>query len=323
MPPKNPVTLQINVAPVDLPYASHTLPHQMRAWAGQVEEILFTFDLHRTARGGHFGEGWHERRTPMRELLEQLCREHPGARIAEVDYTPSHMQRLADDFTAGSPIPAKDTKGAPFYPYLYGLHKARNDLVFHLDSDLMFGGASQSWIAEARTLLAENADVLACNPLPGPPTADGSLHREPAPRFEFSSPAYVFKTLTTRLFLIDRERLRERVLPLPLLGPIRPISGAKARLHGNPPYRAAELSISEAMSSAGLCRVDLLGVAPGMWSLHPPYRSEEFFRALPDLIERIENDDIPEGQRGDYELNDSMFDWSHARRRSKLRRLWA
>jgi hypothetical protein len=318
----SPVTLQINVAPVDLPHASDILPHQMRAWGSQVQEILFTFDLHRTPRGGHFGEGWDERRTPMRELLEQLCREHPGARVAEVDYTPERMQRLADDFTGGSPIPAKDTKGAPFYPYLYGLHEARNDLVFHLDSDLMFGGTSQTWIDEARMLLAGHGDVLACSPLPGPPTADGSLHRETAARFDHSSPAYIFKTLSTRLFLIDRQRLRERVLPLRLLGPIRPISGAKARLHGNPPYRAAELSISEAMSAASLYRVDLLGAAPGMWSVHPPYRSEEFYRALPGLIERIENDDIPEAQRGDYELNDSMFDWSRARRRTKVRRLW-
>ena len=251
----SPVTLQINVAPVDLPHATDILPHQMRAWGSQVQEILFTFDLHRTPRGGHFGEGWDERRTPMRELLEQLCREQPDARIAEVDYAPERMQSLADDFTAGSPIPAKDTKGAPFYPYLYGLHEARHDLVFHLDSDLIFGGASQTWIDEARTLLAGHGDVLACSPLPGPPTADGSLHRETAPRFDHSSPAYVFKTLSTRLFMIDRQRLRERVLPLRLLGPIRPVSGAKARLHGNPPYRAAELSISEAMSAAGLYRV--------------------------------------------------------------------
>lgn len=319
----SPVTLQINVAPVDLPLARDILPHQIRAWGGQVEEILFTFDLHRTPRGGHFGEGWDERREPMRDLLEELCREHPGARIAEVDYTPERMKTLADDFTAGSPIPAKDTKGAPFYPYLYGLHEARNDLVFHLDSDLMFGGFSQTWIGDARTLLAGHGDVLACSPLPGPPTADGVLHREPAPRFDYSSRAYVFQTLSTRLFLIDRERLRERVLPLRLLGPLRPISGAKARLHGNPPYRAAELSISEAMSAAGLYRVDLLGAAPGMWSLHPPYRSQEFYRALPGLLERIEQDDIPEAQRGDYELNDSMFDWSRARRRRMVRRLWA
>lgn len=323
MPELGPVTLQINVAPTDFPHAVHILPHQLRQWGRQVDEVLFTFDLHRTARGGRFGEGWEERLAPMRALLDDLCRDHPHARISEVDYGLEKMSEVASRFTAGRSIPAKDTKGAPLYPYFYGLHEARNDLVFHLDSDLMFGGGSQTWIGEAVGVLTEKTDVLACAPLAGPPTSDGRRRREPAPRIEHNSLAFRFDTVSSRLLLIDLERLRERVLPLHLLGPARQLSRAKARLHGNPPYRAAELTISEAMSRAGLYRVDLLGAAPGMWSLHPPFRSEQFYAALPGLIEQIERGDVPDAQRGDYELNDSMFDWSRARRRAMLRRLWA
>jgi hypothetical protein len=288
-----------------------------------VDEVLFTFDLHRTSRGGRFGEGWEERRAPMADVLDDLCSAWSNARVVEVDYSPEKAHEVASAFTAGSPIPPKDTKGAPFYPYFYGLHEARHDLVFHLDSDVMFGGCSQSWVEEACKLMAENPDVLACNPLPGPPRDDGGLRRQAAPRFEHNSPAFRFRTLSTRLFLIDRQRLRDRVLPLRLLGPVRPLSRAKAALHGNPPFRAAELAIGEAMSRAGLSRVDLLGAAPGMWSVHPPYRSEQFYLELPRLIERIEAGDVPDAQRGDYELNDSMFNWSRERRRAILRRLWA
>ncbi len=323
MPQVSPVTLQINVAPTDFPHAVSILPHQLRQWGGQVQEIIFSFDLHRTARGGRFGEGWEERREPMRRLLEELCREHPGARVVEVDYRPETMREVARTFTDGSVLPAKDTKGAPFYPYFHGLHVARNDLVFHLDSDLMFGGASQSWVAEACALLAENHDVLACSPLPGPPAADGQLRGQPASRFNHGLFAFRFTTLSTRLFLIDRGRLRERLLPLRLTGPLRSISRIKARMHGNPPYRAAELTISDAMRAAGLYRVDFLGAAPGMWSLHPPFRSREFYGELPRLLERIEAGTVPDAQRGDYEINDSMFDWSSARRRAWVRRLWA
>jgi hypothetical protein len=323
MPPMSPVTLQINVAPTDFPHAVSILSHQLRQWGGQVQEIIFSFDLHRTAHGGRFGEGWEERREPMRGLLEELCREHPRARVVEVDYRPEIVREVAQAFTDGPTIPAKDTKGAPFYPYFHGLHVARNDLVLHLDSDLMFGGASQSWVAEACALLAENPDVLACSPLPGPPTADGQLCGQTAPRFDHDLFAFRFSTLSTRLFLLDRGRLRERLLPLRLLGPVRLVSRIKAQLHGNPTYRAAELVISEAMRAAGLYRVDFLGAPPGMWSLHPPYRSQKFYRELPRLIERIETGDVPDAQRGDYDINDSMFDWSGARRRAQLRRLWA
>jgi hypothetical protein len=317
------VTLQINVAPTDFPHAVSILPHQIRQWGRQVQEIVFTLDLHRTARGGRFAEGWEERRGPMLELLGDLCREHPSARVVEVDYTPETVRDVARAFTNGTSMPAKDTKGAPFYPYFHGLHVARNDLIFHLDSDIMFGGSSQTWVAEACELLAEREEVLACNPLPGPPAPDGRLRGQSASPFEHGLPAFRFATLNTRLFLIDRVRLRERLLPLRLLGPMRLVSHLKARLHGNPPYRAAELTISEAMRAAGLCRVDFLGRPPGVWSLHPPYRSARFYEELPAMIKRIEADLVPDAQRGDYEVNDSMFDWSSARRRARIRRLWA
>ena len=319
----SPVTLQINVAPTDLPHAVSILPHQLRQWSGQVQEIIFTLDLHRTTRGGRFAEGWEERREPMLGLLEDLCREYPTARVAQVDYASETVQDVARAFTNETSMPAKDTKGAPFYPYFYGLHVARNDLIFHLDSDIMFGGSSQTWVAEACRLLAEREEVLACSPLPGPPAPDGRLRNQTALPFEYDLAAFCFSTLNTRLCLIDRHRLRERLLPLQLLGPMRLVSRLKARLHGNPPYRAAELTISAAMGAAGLCRVDFLGADPGVWSLHPPYRSPEFYRDLPAMIQRIEAGEVPDAQRGDYEINDSMFDWSRARRKARIRRLWA
>jgi hypothetical protein len=319
----SPATLQINVAPTDLPHAVHTLPHQLRQWGGQVQEILFTFDLHRTAHGGRFGEGWQERLEPMQQLLEELCREHPHARVASVDYAPQAVREIALAYLDGPFMPAKDTKGAPFYPYFHGLHEARHELVLHMDSDLLFGGSSQTWISEARTLLDQHPDVLACSPLPGPPTPDGGLRTQTAPRFEHACAAFRFSTMNTRLFLIDRVRLRERALPLQLLGPIRRTSRVKARLHGNPPYGAAELALGAAMRAAGLSRVDFLGAEPGMWSLHPPYRTPQFYEQLPSLIERVETGRVPDAQRGDYELNDSMFDFSRARRRARIRRLWA
>ncbi len=323
----SPVTLQINLAPTDLPHAISILPHQLRQWSGQVQEILFTLDLHRTVRGGRFGDAWEERKRPMEELLRGLCQQYPIASVCPVDYDEQAMHEVAQSFLDGPHMPAKDTKGAPIYPYFYGLHCARYDVVMHLDSDLLFGGGSQTWIAEAVRLLDENHDVLACSPLPGPPLANGGLRSQTARRFPGAlpgnAPAFSFPSLSTRLYMLDRRRLRERLLPLTLQGPIRLISRLKAKLHGNPPYRAAELVISEAMVRTGLSRVDFLGAEPGMWSLHPLYRSESFYRALPSLTERVETGDIPDAQRGCYDLDDSMIDMSAARRRAQLRRIWA
>jgi hypothetical protein len=49
-----------------------------------------------------------------------------------------------------------------------------------------------------------------------------------------------------------------------------------------------------------------------MWTLHPTDRSESFFSGLPRLIERVEAGEIPDDQRGDYNLTDSMLPGSAA-----------
>ena len=84
-------------------------------------------------------------------------------------------------------------------------------------------------------------------------------------------------------------------------------------LQGNPMADLAENVVSDAMVAAGMYRVDFLGSGDGMWSLHPPYRSEEFYRRLPELIRAVEQGDVPQQQRGHYDLNDSMIDWTQAR----------
>jgi hypothetical protein len=70
--------------------------------------------------------------------------------------------------------------------------------------------------------------------------------------------------------------------------------------------------LSRAMRGRGLVRVDFLGTAPGMWSLHPSYRSRLFHDSLPRLIAQIEGGDIPETQRGCHDINDGLIDWSGA-----------
>lgn len=84
----------------------------------------------------------------------------------------------------------------------------------------------------------------------------------------------------------------------------------------------AEEVLTAAMMKRDLCRIDFLGQGRGMFSLHPPYRSPEFYDALPALIDRIERGDIPEGQLGDYDVNGSMIDWTNAlREKTRWKRL--
>jgi hypothetical protein len=122
--------------------------------------------------------------------------------------------------------------------------------------------------------------------------------------------------------LLDRRRFADRigsltVQPAPTAGKVR------AWLHGNPPFELPERLFTRALRERGLVRVNFLGREPGMWSLHPPYRNEAFYRLLPELVRRVEAGDVPEQQRGDYDVNASLVDWTSARRFSVRARRFA
>lgn len=325
-----PVTLEITVAPVDLPVAQHTLPHQLRQWGGQVAEVQFTLDLHKSR--GRYGAAAEQRQPGLQALLEDLCERHPQARIEVVDYSPDANRAVAARFFGGRAVPAKHHYGGPVYSYFYGWHAARTDLVLHLDCDMLFGGGSQTWIDEAVHLLRSRDDTIMVSPFPGPPRPDGSIpdevmhrhaavaHRDPR-RLSEEPPAYAFAGASTRLFMFDRVELVERLGRLPLRRP-RARSFVRALIEGHPPYELPEATITRLMGGRGLWRVDMLGTPPGMWSLHPALRSDEFYEALPELVRRVEEGDVPDAQRGDYDVGDSMVDWSSARAAQSRQTWW-
>jgi hypothetical protein len=313
------VTLQINLAPSDWLHAQHILPHQLRQFAGQVDEILLTLDLHRSA--GRFSEGWETGLANMRSLIQECCNHYAHAHLKEVDYSPATVAAVSAMFFGGRLIPPKDFRGGPFYSYFFGLYAAKHRYILHLDSDLLMGGGSPNWIAEAIDLLNNHPNILFCGPLPGPPTSDGTLRSQVAEPQPYTSPAFCFSSLSTRYFLFDRDRFSTQIQQLPLKRASM-WGFIKAIVEGNYPYQLPEDIWTETMFQHHLSRVDFLGDHPGMWSLHPPYRSKNFYDCLPELVQKIESGNIPEAQRGDHDINDSLVNWTSARIALKHNRWW-
>ena len=336
------VTLQINLAPSDLLHAVHTLPHQLRQWGSQVDEVVFSVESHRSE--GRYGKEW-ERRERLADMLQTVCKREPAARVSQVDYGGDEAEAISARFFGGAPVPPKSHTGAPFYAYFHGLAAARFEHVLHMDSDMLFGGGSQAWVADAMALLEERRDVLFVSPLSGPPTHDGEIParvlernerwggvfygREEAPVL-----AHSYGDVSTRVFLVDVQRL-ESIAPLRLRRP--GVGGRFGRPSGSPttireklykrlrrlPQPAScEDTLSGAMRAARLVRLDYLGREPGMWTLHPVGHSESFYRELPHLIERVERGDIPDAQRGDYDMNDSFLEGQSAHADVERPSLW-
>ena len=301
-----PVTLQISLSPSDFRHAGTLLAHQVRAWRPQVAEILLTVDFHRSA--GRFSERWAEGEARILPLARSI----DGARVVTVDYGAAARGRVADEFFGGRPVPAKDFRGGPYYGYFFGLGAASHDLVLHTDSDMFFGGGSSTWISEAMAAMDLHPEVVFSAPLPGPPAADGRLHSQAGVAEAGAPLSFRFDTMSTRLFLASRERIRSAIGPLRPRRPPALRSSIKALVEGNPAQDLPEHLFTEAMRARGLVRREFLGARPGMWSLHPPYRCADFYRKLPEIVRLVESGDVPEAQRGDHDMNSSLVDWPEA-----------
>jgi hypothetical protein len=292
------------------------LPHQLRAWRGQVAEVLLTVDFHRSA--GRFSARWEE----GKDRIMGLVRSMEGARVCEVDYGTTSMARVSAEFFGGRPVPAKDFRGGPYYSYFFGMAEAKHPYVLHADSDMFFGGASTSWTAEAVAHMAAHPEVLFAAPLPGPPTGDGKLRSQVAQAEAGTAHAFRFDTMSTRLFLLGRRRFQSTIGALQPRRPPAWRNTLKAIVERNPAEDLPEHLFTDAMRARGLVRREFLGAAPGRWSLHPPYRSADFYSRLPELVSRVESEDMPAGQRGDHDMNASLVDWSEALTALAQNRWW-
>ena len=221
-------------------------------------------------------------------------------------------------------VPSKAWDGGPFYSYLYGIWSSNADYIIHIDSDIFFGGLSKSWVLEAIEILNSDLSLVFICPLSGPPHPQGFLfgHRLQMGKelIRHTLPgAYFFHSVSTRIFLTSKKIIHERVGQFKLLRP-NFLMRIKAIILGNSSAsRELEVVFTATLQQLGLFRLDYLGSHPGMWTLHPPFRSDVFYKKLPSLIDDIEKGVVPRSQLGKYDVVDELVDWSPQRRFRRIK----
>lgn len=310
----NPITLQISLSPSDFKHVVHLLPHQLKVFENQVDEVLLTYDTHKSK--GRFALNWEENNKKMWVFLEDFANQHSKIRLLKIDYSVSKIKEIAEKYFDRKSIPAKDWRGGPFYTYFFGIHEAKNDYVFHLDSDLIFGGLSENWMKEAMNLYQNDFRILFINPLAGPPKSDGTLIKQQYFIYDSKPFHFGFYTMSTRLFLVHKNKLSEHIIKNIYTSKIGEIS--RAILRKNPPFKLPEEILSHHLINNNYIRVDFKGDNPGLWSLHPPYRTAQFYKDLPLIIKKIEENNVPKSQNGFYDIVDELVNWSEARKKLKF-----
>ena len=280
------VTMQINAYPLDLPHLPHSLAHQLRTFGGQVDRTIVTVDVRAPQSGRYKGDTRGERYATSLQSIRKLYREfearYDNLSFIEVDYGADARKAVSRYFFGRESIPDKAWDGGPFYCYFDGLKSAGEGYVLHMDADMLFGGQSQTWIAEAVDLLRRREDLLFVSPLAGPPHPDGlkGAHVNAGDFYKTETiegrPAYRFRSVSTRIFLMDMAGFKAKIGALPL---DRPDSSQRLRafLLGNPMEAlSAEMVLSNALDTHGLGNLHLRGSGDGMYSLHPPFHFPGF-----------------------------------------------
>ena len=311
----NNVTLQINVTADDLKHCKYLLYHQLDLFCTQVNEVLLTYDSQ--PRKILNEDIFAKNTSDFRAFIDELVPKYNNVRVHEIDYSQDTIDKITETFYKRT-IPTHDYRGAPIYGYLFGIYEARNDYVIHLDSDMFFGGMSKTWIKEAVELLESDDQILSVSPLPGPPHPEKKLVKQ-IPYFNYKNKEYYFgfHSLSTRIFLCNRKNLFGQLrFHRPKLR-----DWAFSIYEKLPGVETLEITIEKYMQRANLIRIDFKGEDPGLWSIHPSYRSDEFYTKIPEMIDRVVKNDVPESQLGYYDFSMDFIDWSDALARYADRRM--
>lgn len=297
-------TVKISLSPRDHRLLKYLLPHQIKMWHKMASEILLVFDLH----------GYHENQTNILEiknLVADLAVQYPNIRLITVDYSRKAKKEVSNAYFNGKKIPNKTHRYGPYYAYFYGIYHSKYDYVLNIDCDIFFGGKNENWIEEAISILDQNSNIITCSPHPGPKREDGKLIRQHGQIDDTPLRKIEFESISTRIFFIHKVSFKEKICPIPINFAKSSLL-IRALIRKKPLYELPEDTITKIMLKKGLKRIDFLGTGNGLWTLHPPYRNEAFYAKLPFLVKLIESDEIPQKQRGDYDINFSMVDWSSA-----------
>lgn len=295
LPPESPTcTVVVNVTDRDLDIVRHTIPHHLRVLGGVEEYIIAVNRLTPPQDGG----------IALDQLLSDLS-EDARVTVREVDYSTEAVDWVSTRLFGGAHYPFHDWKGTPIHAQIEPLRAVRTTHFMHFDCDVLVGGDATSWIQDAIAALDESPGLAAASPLAGPP--GGANYVAGGDAFEVNgAEARLVDGVSMRICLLSTETLLGTLAPFPIIAPTRRSHRLRGWARSSQAAEFFERSLGARTRELGFRRLDLLGRPGGAWSLHLPLKPPAVVEALPGIIEAVESDNVPSGQRGDYNLNASM-----------------
>ncbi|MGA7732107.1 MAG: glycosyltransferase family 2 protein [Chloroflexia bacterium] len=287
--PVTPVAAMVKATVLDAPYLGTMVRHMLSQARYPFTERVVVVDR----RVDFSGKYQHRPRLGQQALdrvLEGLLDDRVIDAVHDVDIRPQVITEIMGRYfveQAGR-VPTHASTGGPIYATLFGLETMSCDYVVQMDADMFFHTGPQGWVKRALSLMQDDPQLWLMMTHPGPPAGPpgSSLGRTNSPRATWDSDLYLwrFRQATTRYFLCDRRRIRNRLSPIFQAGGCAPL----------------EQCISQALQRYGASRGALGDLES--WHLHAWYHGDPFPRWALALVELVERGSFPDLQRGEYDL---------------------
>jgi hypothetical protein len=305
-----PLTLQINVAAVDVPYAKYNVPHLARAHRAAAREIILTIDRCKPQKTKQTDPAVRCKEPEFSRQLDEL--EALGASlIADRLVDRVLVLRSDDPWLAGVTrkysgpwLPeTHDYGGRPITGYWAGIEAATTRYVIHYDGDMfLHQEPGFDWAVHAIPLMNRQEKAITATPRLTAPYASripygdyGSAHEVMAMLpVEGGWKQHFF---STRAFVVDREKL-DRHLPLARGRMLVEQLAVKMLRRGFP--RSAEKMMWFTTGREGGYRLILS--SEDAWLLHPIWKPDDYAAWVPAIIECVEQNRVPHDQLGKTEL---------------------
>jgi hypothetical protein len=234
-------------------------------------------------------------------LTKELLRDGIVSEALTLDWSPAQVSAVMQSWYGDAAAPLRCGGGTPIYQFCAAVDCTDADYVLHLDSDMLLHSSDHgTWVCDAVEALETNQDAIAVQPMGGPPMATtlAQMIFGARARSQLEGRWAPGGNVSSRVFVIDRRRLHSRVLPLQPDDPDdrwEQAINATARRRGMQKYTLADEST---------------------YALHPKRHTDEYLRALPDLIWAVERDVYPfrrTGYRWDIRTDGShLLPWRAA-----------
>jgi glycosyltransferase involved in cell wall biosynthesis len=294
------VGLMVKATVLDAPYLDVMVRHMAAQACYSFAERVIVVDRP-PAFGGKYAARPQVSPESLDAVLDGLLRDGVIDEVRHVDPSPAVQHEITSRyFATPAQVPTHSVTGGPIYATLFGLESMRTDYILQMDADILFYTGEGSWVSRALACLMADRQLWMVMTHPGPPCGPPARslgwQQQAHARWDNEMQLWRFRHATTRYFLCDRRRLRDRV-PI-----VRRASGCAP----------LEQCLSAALQQNDAYRANLGDLSS--WHLHVWYHGAPFPEWASALASTVEAGLAPECQRGQYDLRlDRAFDraeWS-------------